>query len=137
MIDLIAANHTDRELELMLEGRKPLAMFYEELSCLPDEEIIPENMFAPYVTNGKFIRREIVIDGSFSSKLGRETQIKYVLFSQKEEEWRINAMILLKEQHEKTLEWNETCERIESALLGYTEDEIDAWCKRNVSNQAL
>lgn len=137
MIDLNAANHTDRELELMLEGKKPLAMFYEDISFLPDEEFIPENKFAPYVENGQIVRRETVIKGPFSHELGREVQIKYVLFALKEEEWRINAMLLLKEQHEKTLEWNETCERVESSLLGYTEEEIDAWCKRNDTKQAL
>lgn len=133
MIDLSAANHTDRELELMLDGKKPLAMFYEDLSFLPDEELIPENKFAPHVASGKIVRCETLIRGVFSPRLGRETQIKYVLFALTEEEWRINAMLLLKEQHQKTLEWNETCERIESSLLGYTEEETDAWCKRNFS----
>ncbi len=96
MIDLVSANHENRELELMLTGRKPLAMFYEELSFLPDEEFIPEKRFSPYVANGKFVRGESDIAGPYSQKLGRETIIKYVLFALKKEEWRINAMLLLK-----------------------------------------
>jgi len=46
-------------------------------------------------------------------------------------------MLLLKEQHAKTNLWNETCERIESALLGYTDEEIEAWCKKSFTKQAL
>ena len=130
MIDLVAANHEGRELELMLAGRKPLAMFCEELSCLPDEEFIPENRFSPYVASGQFIRDEIVVSGPFSQELGRETNIKYVLFAVKDEGWRINAMLLLKKLHAKTIAWNETCELFESTLLGYTDEEIDAWCNK-------
>lgn len=130
MIDLDAVNHTNRELELMLAGTKPLAMFAEELSCLPDEEIIPEEKFSQYVKAGRIIRSETVLPGPYSQKLGRVTNIKHVLFAVKGEEWRIRAMITLKEQQLKTYQWNETCERFESALLGYTEEEIDAWCKK-------
>ena len=137
MIDLAAVNHTNRELELMLAGRKPLAIFFEEMSLLPDEEIIPEKRFLPYVANGTFTRGETVVSGPFSHKLNRNTQIKIVLFARAEEDWRINAMILLKQQHAKTMVWNETCERIESALLGYSEEEIDAWCQKSFAKQAL
>ncbi|MBK9309035.1 MAG: hypothetical protein IPM58_18520 [Nitrospira sp.] len=130
MIDLVAANHTNRELELMLEGRKPLAMFYAELAELPDEELIPEERFAPYVSKGQFIRGETTVSGSFSEKLGRKTQIRFVFFALREEAWRVAAMKLLKEQHHKTNAWNETCERAECVLLGYTDEETDAWCKK-------
>jgi hypothetical protein len=108
MIDVAAANHTNRELELMLAGKKPLAMFYAEISELPDEELIPEQKFSPYVTSNRFVRSEIVFSGSFSSKLGRKMQIKYVFFALHTEAWRINAMLLLKEQHFKTNAWNVT-----------------------------
>jgi hypothetical protein len=48
-IDLASANHTNRELELTLEGKKPLAFFRDEIGFLPREEIIPEERFRPYV----------------------------------------------------------------------------------------
>jgi hypothetical protein len=137
VIDLEAVNHANRELELMLVGRKPLAVFSEELSFLPDEELIPEEAFSRYVASGKFVRGEAVIPGPYSQKPGRETKLKNVLFALKEEEWRINAMLLLLEQHAKTMVWNETCERIECALLGYTDEETDAWCKKAFPKQAL
>jgi len=46
VVDLKAANHTNRELELMLAGKKPLAWFYDEISVLPHEKIIPEARFS-------------------------------------------------------------------------------------------
>ncbi len=137
MIDLEAVNHTNRELELMLVGRKPLAVFSEELSFLPDEEFIPEEKFSPYVASGQFVRRETVVAGPYSQKLGRETKFKNVLFALKGEEWRINVMLLLKEQLFKTGAWNETCERVECYLLGYTDEETNAWCKKAFPKQAL
>ena len=76
MIDLEAVNHTNRELEFMLTGRKPLAVFSEELAFLPDEEFIPEKKFPQYVASGKFVRGEAVIDGPYSHKPGRETKLK-------------------------------------------------------------
>ena len=71
MVDLIETNHTGRELELMLAGRKPLAMFYAELSELPNEELIPEQHFANSITQALLIREEFAIDGPFSQALGR------------------------------------------------------------------
>ena len=130
MIDLDEVNHTNRELELMLAGKKPLAMFYEEISLLPDEEFIPEAKFAAHVNNGDFVRAETVVAGPYSEKLGRETEIKYVLFALKNDAWRIQAMILLLEQWAISNQWNETCERVMSALLGYSREEIDAWCNK-------
>jgi hypothetical protein len=101
MIDLIAANHTNRELEVMLEGRKPLAFFCDEINVLPHEEIIPEERFRPYVESGRFVREEIVLNGGFNPRLGRDDQIKYVFFALKEEAWRIPAFILAYKVHKK------------------------------------
>ena len=115
----------------MLAGKKSLAVFNEELSLLPNEEFIPEEKFSQYVAKGQFIRGETVVAGPYSQKLNRKTKFKHVLFALKEEEWRINAMFLLIKQHARTIAWNETCERIESGLLGYTDEEIDAWCKKS------
>jgi hypothetical protein len=65
MIDLRAANHTNRELELMLAGKKPLAWFYDEISCLPNEAIIPEKRFEPHVDSGAFVRAEALFEGEY------------------------------------------------------------------------
>ena len=81
MVDLISANHTGRELALMLSGKKPLAMFYAEISELPDESLIPDGAFAPYVTSGQFVRGEITLESGYSVSLGRNAQIRYVFFA--------------------------------------------------------
>ncbi|MDO5652821.1 MAG: hypothetical protein Q4G39_01810 [Brachymonas sp.] len=78
MVDLQAANHTNRELALMLAGTKPLAFFCDEISVLPDEIIIPEAEFAPYVQQGRFVRAEAVFADEFLPSLGRVAQIQYV-----------------------------------------------------------
>jgi len=131
MIDLIAANHTGRELDLMLEGTKPLSMFYGEISELPDEEIIPELKFSPYLNRGLFVRGEVEVEAAFHPQWNRKVKTKYVFFALAKEAWRIPAIILLKKSQSKTWEWNETLERMESSLLGYTDEEIDAWCASN------
>jgi hypothetical protein len=121
-------NHTGRELPLMLESKKPLAMFYAEVSELPNDGLIPEQDFAPHVASGLFIRGETTVEAKYHLKLQRNVRIKYVFFALKAEDWRIEAMKLLLKESGKT-GWNETCERIEGSLLGYTDEENDAHCK--------
>jgi hypothetical protein len=136
MIDLEAANHTNRELELMLAGTKPLSIFHDEISFLPNEEIIPEEQFRPYVDAGYFVRGEETFKGSFHSGLGRDVQIKYVLFARSAEAWRIPAFILVHGVSMQAKRHTEEIERIESSLLGYTNEEIDAWCIRQFPGSA-
>jgi hypothetical protein len=137
MIDLQAANHTNRELELMLAGKKPLAMFYDEISFLPHEEIIPEAMFAPYVANGRFVRGDETYSGEFHAGLGRNVNIKYVFFAIAEEAWRIPALSLLLRIRYGMGSWqSEEFERMESLLLGYTDEEVDAWCDHRFRQNA-
>ena len=130
-------SHTNREFELMLEKKKPLAMFIDEASALPNEDIVPESKFRPYVEDGSIIREEFEEPGEYVPALGREAIIKRVFFALKGEEWRIQAMQLLHQQFTKTGQWNETCERIEGRLLGYSEKEDDDWCRGKFSRSAL
>lgn len=129
MVDLIAANHTGRELALMLAGKKPLAMFYAEISELPDESLIPDGAFAPHVASGQFTRGEITLESSYSVSLGRNAQIRYVFFAPVDEAWRITALSLLRESFAKSqCPWNEALERMEGRLLGYSDEEVSARC---------
>jgi hypothetical protein len=129
MIDLQAANHTNRELELMLVGKKPLAMFYDEISCLPHEEIVPEAKFEIYVKSELFVRGEETYQTEFHPGLGRNAQIKYVFFAVVAEAWRIPALsLLLRVRYQNKSHQSEDMERMESLLLGYTNEEVDAWC---------
>jgi hypothetical protein len=130
VIDLVAANHEGRELELMLAGKKPLAMFYAEIGELPHEELIPEERFAPYVINGQFVRGETLNEAGYHAVLKRNVKVRYVLYALKHEAWRIPAMILaIKVQRKVSGPGpNEALDRITGALLGYTDDEVDAYC---------
>lgn len=130
MVDLKAANHTNRELDLMLEGKKPLAVFMDELSFYPNDEIFPESQFFPYVHSGQLVHYTTVIQGEFVPALGRQAQWKYLLYALTEHAWRIPAMVQLIQIRNRTpVMWHsEGLERYESSLLGYTNEEIDAWC---------
>ena len=86
MVDLDATNHTNRELELMTTGQKPLAMFYAELSELPDERLIPEETFEPFVKSGQFVRYEAEVQSGFHEGLQRALTLKYVFFARNGEE---------------------------------------------------
>jgi hypothetical protein len=136
MIDLIAVNHTNRELELMLAGAKPLAVFSDVIDALPNEQIIPEAAFKSYVEQGAFIRQEKIFDLGFDERIGKDVQIMMVLFALPSEAWRIPAFILLKTVFFKTRRNPEELERIESHLLGYSEPEVDAWCARAYGGNA-
>ena len=136
MIDLAAANHTGRELELMLAGKKPLAMFYGEIGELPHEELIPEEQFAPYLNGGKFVRGETILEGAFHPIWKRNVRVKYVFFALKNEAWRIPAMILVLTARRKAEAPDLTSERLIGALLGYTEAEIDAQCEQFLKQYA-
>ena len=133
MTKVSAQSHTGRELELMLEGKKPLAMFYAEVGELPDEELIPEDRFAPFISSGQFVRGESIEEGQYHPKLGRNVRVKYIFFAQVAEAWRIEAMKLLRRESDKS-GWSETCERMEGSLLGYTDEENDAHIERALQN---
>jgi hypothetical protein len=129
VINLQVANHTNRELELMLSGKKPLAFFCDEISLLPHEEIIPEARFAPYVSSGRFVRGEEIFAGDFHVELGRAAQHKYVFFAIAKEAWRIPALaLLLRVRYRMNSFQSADMERMEAMLLGYTDEEVAAWC---------
>ena len=111
----------------MLAGKKPLAVFHDVIESLPNEIIIPEEKFSPYVINGSIIKEEAIFAKKYRTK---EEVIKFVLYAVKGEEWRIPAYLMVKRTFNKTGRNPEELERIESELLGYTQEEIDAWCQQ-------
>ena len=108
--------HTGRELELMLQGKKPFAAFCDALEASYNEEIIPEQAFAPHVVKGGIIKRDI--SGEPPHVLRR------VLYTLPGEEWRMNAYLLMWEIMEKS-GWNDSLERMEGRLLGYEDWQCD------------
>lgn len=121
--DLSYATHTNRELNLMLKGQKPLASFVGQYPPHLEIEEIPERLFDPYVVLGRFVKREYVeIDSASGRKLRR------VLYALPSEDWRIDAYILLHETA-STSGWSEGFERMEGALLGYSHWQIEEHLK--------
>jgi len=127
-------SHTGRELALMLSGKKPLAVFCAEASELPWEELIPEDAFAPHVQSGRVLRHDFEVRSNTPS--GASMDLRYVLFALPGEETRFQIMRTLKRALHSGSGWNETCERIEGTLLGYSDEENDAHCARNYKRVA-
>ena len=109
--------HTGREIELMLSCKKPMAAFCEVLEFSFDESIIPEQAFAPHVSDGSIVKTEVIIGSP-------PKQLRRVLFALPGEEWRMRAYLLMWEVAGKS-GWNESLERMEGRLLGYADWQCD------------
>ncbi len=120
--------HTGYELALMLDGVKPFAKFDAGYPIEPGEFTV-EALFEPHVRSGLLVKR--VVDEPFDppirTRRGRvfEGQ-RWVFYARRTEEWRIDAHLLLQRQHNHG-PWNETLERLEGSLLGYTDEQNDWW----------
>jgi len=114
--------HEDRELELMLAVRKPLAMFGDSVGSTYQ---FPEADFAPYVADGTFVRREVVYHPQ-----GAGASCRFVYFARAGEEWRIELMHQI---HERIFVQGETTshetEREIGRLLGYDDADIERYIR--------
>ncbi len=112
--------HELRELELMLAGTKPAAMFGEAIQF---RDILPEDDFAPHVAAGRIIKREYYWDDKESGH--SFVEIYYALPG---EEWRIDALhdLHLIVQN-KLRPWTAEDDRETGRLLGYTDAEVEAF----------
>ncbi len=108
------------ELDLMLAGTKPAAMFGEAIQF---RDIIPEDDFAPHVAAGRIIKREYYWDDKDSGH--SFVEIYYALPG---EEWRIDALHELNHiAYDKVRPWTAEDDRETGRLLGYTDAEVDAF----------
>lgn len=119
--------HTGFELALMLEGRKPLAIFSDTDPCEWLDDLM--RRFDPFVEEGRFVRRKVTLamtepwvapDGTVVDRF------QQVYVALRGEEWRIDAFILLRDVMERA-GWNEALERFEGSLLGYEDWQNDWW----------
>jgi hypothetical protein len=121
--------HTNFELPLMLEGRKPLAVFHDAYPVNWLSETLAR--FDPFVHSGRLVRR--IIDTPFTE--AERTRFpdfqgwRRVFFSLPREEWRIDAFLLVSGVSAQT-GWNEALERMEGSLLGYEDWQNDWWIER-------
>jgi len=116
--------HTNRELAMMLAGTKPLAMFYAS-EPTDNAWTIPEDVFAPHVASGRFVRRELVW---LDERLPEGTRgIRFVFYAVAVEAWRIDAFLAMKTAAALSGgHGSEALERLEGALLGYAEWQNEA-----------
>jgi hypothetical protein len=88
--------------------------------------IIPRKAFAPYVANGTFELRTCVGPLREPSPPGfpHVRGVIRFLYAKRSEAWRIDAYLTMWDAAAKS-GWNEGFERLEGALLGYTEWQND------------
>ena len=120
--------HEGRELDLMLAGDKPLAMFSDIVSSgfeWPDEQ------FDPYVTSGALVKKEFrtnTPDGRY--------EVRHLYFALPEEAWRIEEAHELNCLHFEAwnIEAQNACVKL-GRLLGYEERDIQAFVAWTDPNQ--
>ncbi len=119
--------HTNFELPLMLDGRKPLAVFWDAYpSEILDYMTAP---FAPYVSNGQIVSR--IIERPLPQPKRGPTGVYFygttiAYFAMPDEVWRIDAYERLYDEAAAS-GWNDQFERRLGHLYGYTESQIDWW----------
>jgi hypothetical protein len=125
--------HTNFELPLMLEGRKPLTI----LSDGYPSEWFDDHLatFDPFVESGQLIRR--IIDMPLPELKRRRAQldgVRRVYFALPGEEWRIDEYIASIEN--RTRDWDDELERLQGSLLGYEDWQNDWWIEHRAGMSA-
>lgn len=115
--------HQGKELELMLAGKKHLAIFCETVIDGQEiaEEIIPEKTFSVYVLNGNIKRFS---QDFISPKM--PFPARYVCFVSVGHEWRASAFFWM---HQECIDgrrpFDNAYEYFVGRLLGYAESDIE------------
>lgn len=119
--------HVERELELMLAGVKPMAMFSVEPGMAP--EYIGEQ-FEPYVEKGIFVK--------FTAP-GSPPLIEWRLYCLPGEEWRGKLALMLYEKLESNTVSSDftssDLHRIDGYLLGYSKECVEYFIDHVVLNK--
>jgi hypothetical protein len=131
--DLPYLSHNDRELALMRDGRKPLSVFSgHEISDA--EKSIYSRLFDPLVSQGLFSREEYQISKNGRLLPGSRFDRNFILmYSVRGQEWRMETYRLLRDAVAHVGHWNDEYERLFGTLLGYSDNENDAWLQRRAA----
>ena len=116
--------HTNRELGMMLQELKPLAVFCDDYGMSVEVVARYLRLFDRHVSTGRFERREYVElwpDGA-----GETRRVHVILYALPGESWRIDAMIELRGHLSS---WSAEAERREGELLGYAGWQNDIWMR--------
>ncbi len=87
--------HEGRELEPMLAGEKPLALFYD---TVPECGVIPEQEFAPHVKSGRVVMSERIFHSSEEGASEEMPSVRVVFYAPPEETKRIDQALSLMEK---------------------------------------
>jgi len=110
--------HEGRELELMLAGSKPMAMFSDALHV---SDYFPDADFDPHVAAGTIIRVEEIIPRP-------PFEMRYLFFALPGEEWRIEkALVMVRNLCAGTVEDHEADSARMRELLGYSLEDISVF----------
>jgi len=109
--------HEGKELQLMLDGHKPMAMFVEEVDS--EFEIFSEEDFDRHATIHGWVKRtRVEYDGA--------VEVRRILYALPGEEWRLDALMLTIDIYETLLPGRRPdLERIIGTLLGYNRSDIE------------
>jgi hypothetical protein len=120
--------HTNFELLLMLDGRKPFSTFTISYPIEIGEDRI-EALFEPHVQSGA-IKKFTTVEPFESPIKGYRDRlysgVRHIYYTLPGEEWRVEANRGVWNQL-KFGQWNFTLERIWGTLLGYSESENNWW----------
>lgn len=108
----------------MLAGKKPLAMFNDDL---PEGMEPPETAFDPYVAKGRFLKDQVMVPAS-AFKGG---YLRYYFYALPDEEWRIERIIEIQRGFfEDNVKTTPALEIEIGQLLGYDETDIQIFVSR-------
>jgi len=115
--------HEGMELELMLKGEKPMAMFSD---TIPSSMELPEEKFLPFVQSGKIIKVEKV----YQPPSLKNIKIRNVYYALTGEEWRIDRLHEINKNalcREEPITDND--EKETGYLLGYSPEQVSCFLK--------
>jgi hypothetical protein len=104
-------------------------VFSDAYGHFPDTVLRYLRIFDRHVARGVFVRCDYV------ELCGKSVPIHVILYATPSEEWRIEAMLELR-QKMGTGAWSADHERAEGKLLGYTDWQNDIWINRRFSKPA-
>lgn len=115
------AIHTNRELEFMLSGIKPMAVFvHERVDGFSKSDALAGQDFSPYVAQGLISEHLEIVYATKPD--GSRLQLDYYFYCLATEEWRIKAYLLMLET-QRECGWSKQLEWQEGSLLGYSFEE--------------
>ena len=112
--------HNGRELELMLQGDKPMALFGAEPGM--DAEDVGDTGFAPFVEEGRILK---------FTQIDPKTSVEDRRYCLPTEEWRCKLSLLISRMCRSgeafDIFTSNDLARLEGTLLGYSKEDIEAF----------